>query len=74
MKIDKNGLSFKPVLCQEWKKVEFNLIYRSKKLNITIAQNIFKLKAADENDEILEFSVFEKKYTLKPGQEVKVKL
>ncbi|TDO78261.1 kojibiose phosphorylase [Halanaerobium saccharolyticum] len=73
MKIDKRGLSFKPVLCQDWKEVNFNLNYQDKKFKAVLGQNSFKLTAAVENNEILKFSVFEKEYTLKPGKEVKIK-
>ncbi|RAK10503.1 kojibiose phosphorylase [Halanaerobium saccharolyticum] len=74
LKIDKEGLSFKPVLCQEWREVEFNLNYRNKKFKVILNKNIFQLKANVENNEILESNVFEKKYMLKPGEEVKIEL
>ena len=74
MKIDRDGLSFNPVLCQEWEEVDFNLNYQNKKFKVTLNQNEFKLKAALENDELLEFSVFENEYDLKPAEEITVKL
>ena len=74
MKIDKNGLSFKPVLCQEWTEVEFKLNYREQKFNVTLNQSEFKLKAASENKNELEFSVFENEYVLKAGEEIKIEL
>ncbi len=74
MKIDKNGLSFKPVLCREWKEVEFNLNYQNKKFKVILKQNEFKLKAAADNDELLEFSIFDNQYALKAAEEIKVEL
>ncbi|MFN2340213.1 MAG: glycosyl hydrolase family 65 protein [Halanaerobium sp.] len=74
MKIDKNGLSFKPVLCQEWKEVEFNLNYQNKKFKVILKQNEFSLKAAADNDELLEFSIFDNQYALKAAEEIKVEL
>lgn len=74
MKIDRDGLSFKPVICQEWEEVEFKLNYQDKKFKVTLNQNHFKLKAAAENDEVLEFSVFGKEYTLGAAEKIKIKV
>ncbi|MGM0498592.1 MAG: glycosyl hydrolase family 65 protein [Bacillota bacterium] len=74
MKIDRDGLSFKPVICQEWEEVEFKLNYQDKKFKVTLNQNHFKLKAAAGNTEALEFFVFDKKYTLDAAEKIKIEL
>ena len=74
MKIDKDGLSFKPVLCQEWEEVDFKLNYQNKKFSVSLSQNKFRLKAAAENDENLEFKVFESDYSLKAAEEIELEL
>jgi kojibiose phosphorylase len=74
MKIDKEGLSFKPVLCQEWEEIHFSLNYQNNKFEIRLNQNKFQLKTAADNTEALKFSVFEKKYVLDAAEEVKIKL
>ncbi|MFW5979550.1 MAG: glycosyl hydrolase family 65 protein [Halanaerobium sp.] len=74
MKIDKNGLSFKPVLCQEWEAVEFNLNYKNKEFRVILNQNEFKIKAAAGNDEELEVKVFAKEYSLEPAEEISLEL
>jgi kojibiose phosphorylase len=74
MKIDKSGLSFKPVLCQEWEELQFKLNYRNRKFEIRLNQNEFYLKTAAENEENLEFRVYENKYILNPAEEIKIKL
>ncbi|MFW5737261.1 MAG: glycosyl hydrolase family 65 protein, partial [Halanaerobium sp.] len=74
MKIDKNGLSFKPVLCQEWEAVEFNLNYKNKEFRLILNQNEFKIKAAAGNDEKLEVKVFAKEYSLEPAEEIGLEL
>ena len=74
MKIDKAGLSFKPVLCQEWEEIQFKLNYQNKKFEIRLNQNEFQLKTAADNSEALKFSVFEKEYFLDAAAEVKIKL
>ena len=74
MKIDKAGLAFKPVLCQEWEEIEFKLNYRDRKFTVVLNKNEFKIRADAENKDRLEFKVFEKGYALKPAEEIKIKL
>ncbi len=74
MKINKDGLSFKPVLCQEWEEVDFKLNYQNKKFSVSLSQNKFSLKASDENEENLEFKVFDKEYSLKAAEKIEVEL
>jgi kojibiose phosphorylase len=74
MKIDKKGLSFKPVLCQEWEELQFKLNYQNKKFEIILNQDEFQLKAGRGNSKTLQFTVFEKEYVLDAAEEIKIKL
>ncbi|MFP4021294.1 MAG: glycosyl hydrolase family 65 protein [Halanaerobium sp.] len=74
MKIDRAGLSFKPVLCQEWEEIDFKLNYRDKKFSVVLNQNQFKLRSDTENEEKLEFRVFENEYTLQPAEEITIEI
>jgi kojibiose phosphorylase len=74
MKIDKDGLSFKPVLCQEWEEVDFKLNYQDKKFSVSLSQNKFSLKASEENEESLEFMIFDNDYSLKAAEEINIEL
>lgn len=74
MKIDRKGLSFKPVLCQEWEEVEFKLKYQNKEFKVILDQKNFKIKAAESNNEALEFSILEKKYKLNASEKIEIEL
>ncbi|MFP4370645.1 MAG: glycosyl hydrolase family 65 protein [Halanaerobium sp.] len=74
MKIDRAGLSFKPVLCQEWEEIDFKLNYRDKKFSVVLNQDQFKLRSDTENEEKLEFRVFENEYTLQPAEEITIEI
>lgn len=74
MKINREGLSFKPILPEEWDSVEFKLNYKENKLKVMLSSDSIKVNALAANNESVEFKVKDQNYTLAAGEEIKIKI
>jgi kojibiose phosphorylase len=74
MKINREGLSFKPILPEEWEVVEFKLNYKGNKLKISLKSDSFKLKALNDNQDTVAFKVGNQKLKAAAGEEVEVEI
>ncbi|TDQ00006.1 kojibiose phosphorylase [Halanaerobium saccharolyticum] len=74
MNINRKGLSFMPILPEEWDSVEFKLNYKANKLKIKLSSDSFTVQASASNKTSVEFKVEDKHYKAAAGEEVNIKI
>jgi kojibiose phosphorylase len=74
MKVNRKGLSFMPILPEEWDSVEFNLNYKANKLKIKLSSDSFTVKASASNKNLVAFKVEDQHYKAAAGEEINIKI
>jgi kojibiose phosphorylase len=74
MKVNRKGLSFMPILPEEWDSVEFNLNYKANKLKIKLSSDSFTVKASASNKNSVAFKVEDQHYKAAVGEEINIKI
>jgi len=74
MKVNRKGLSFMPILPEEWDSVEFNLNYKANKLKIKLSSDSFTVKASALNKNSVAFKVEDQYYKAAAGEEINIKI
>jgi kojibiose phosphorylase len=72
--VNRKGLSFMPILPEEWDSVEFKLNYKANKLKIKLSSDSFTVQASASNKTSVEFKVEDKHYKAAAGEEVNIKI
>lgn len=74
MNLNKNTLSFSPVLTEEWEEIEWKINYKMQKLDCILNHDQFVIKSLAENKEDVILEVYAEEYELKAGEIIKVEL
>ncbi len=69
MLVDRRGVTFDPVLPEEWKKLHFKILFRGQELQIYMDQLSFNVKAATSNSAAVPVAVFGRWDPVPPGEE-----
>ncbi|MFW6280367.1 MAG: glycosyl hydrolase family 65 protein [Halanaerobium sp.] len=74
MKLNKNNLSFSPVLPEEWKEVEWKINYKKQNLDCILDHNQFVIKSPAENKKDIILEVYAEEYELKVGEKLEIEV
>jgi len=67
MKVNEDGLSFKPMLPEKWEKVKFKINYNKQKLILKLEKSGFKVDSDRENTVSVTVQGYDQVKTIEPG-------